>query len=158
MINHPLTILQRIPAFAKLGLIHPNPLVQVLEGACQVQGSQPVPIPYQIREVSVSRTSPAPPSLNLWCFPGTRIPERQALNGRRESAAEPLPAMNTRTEPRLLGATSVLQEGLVFPNNRGSPRSSPAGTLANRSRRIPEAARPLTGATLNDTCRQQRPD
>lgn len=70
MINHPLTILQRISAVAKLGLIHPNPLVQVLEGTCQVQRSQPVLIPYQIREESVSSCSSSlsPPTLNFACF------------------------------------------------------------------------------------------
>lgn len=59
MINHPLTILQRMPAFAKPGLIHRNPPVQVGEGTCQVQRRQPVLIRYQIREVSGSRRTGA---------------------------------------------------------------------------------------------------
>lgn len=59
MINHPLTILQRKPAFAKPGLIHWNPPVQVGEGTCQVQRRQPVLIRYQIREVSGSRRTGA---------------------------------------------------------------------------------------------------
>ena len=59
MINHPLTILQRTPAFAKPGLIPRNPPVQVVEGTCQVQGRQPVLIRYQIREVSGSRRTGA---------------------------------------------------------------------------------------------------
>ena len=59
MINHPLTILQRMPAFAKPGLIRRNPPVQVGEGTCQVQRRQPVLIRYQIREVSGSRRTGA---------------------------------------------------------------------------------------------------
>lgn len=59
MINHPLTILQRMPAFAKPGLIRRNPPVQVGEGTCQVQRRQPVLIRYQIREVSESRRTGA---------------------------------------------------------------------------------------------------
>lgn len=59
MINHPLTILQRMPAFAKPCLIQQNPPVQVGEGTCQVQQRQPVLIRYQIREVSGSRRTGA---------------------------------------------------------------------------------------------------
>lgn len=59
MINHPLTIPQRMPAFAKPGLIRRNPPVQVEEGTCQVQRRQPVLIRYQIREVSGSRRTGA---------------------------------------------------------------------------------------------------
>lgn len=59
MINHPLTILRRMPAFAKPGLIRRNPPVQVGEGTCQVQRRQPVLIRYQIREVSGSRRTGA---------------------------------------------------------------------------------------------------
>lgn len=59
MINHPLTILRRTPAFAKPGLIRRNPPVQVGEGTCQVRRRQPVLIRYQIREVSGSRRTGA---------------------------------------------------------------------------------------------------
>lgn len=48
-----------MPAFAKPGLIHRNPPVQVGEGTCQVQRRQPVLIRYQIREVSGSRRTGA---------------------------------------------------------------------------------------------------
>lgn len=81
MINHPLTILQRMPAFAKPGLIHRNPPVQVGEGTCQVQQRQPVLIRYQIREVSGSRRTGAtllfladPKSLPTSSSPKTKPP------------------------------------------------------------------------------------
>lgn len=83
-----------MPAFAKPGLIHRNPPVQVGEGTCQVQRRQPVLIRYQIREVSGSRrtgatllfladpkplptssspkTQPSPPNAIL--FPSRRVP------------------------------------------------------------------------------------
>lgn len=126
MINHPLTILQRISAFAKPGLIHPNPLLQVLEATCQVQRRQPVLIPYQIREVSVSRrsTSASPPSLNL-----PRLPELSAPTPARRhvcggggggGAAEPLPGGITSHLLACAGAKSILQEGLVSPRRPSS--------------------------------------
>lgn len=59
MINHPLTILRRMPVFAKPGLILRKPPVQVGEGTCQVQRRQPVLIRYQIKEVSGSRRTGA---------------------------------------------------------------------------------------------------
>lgn len=87
MINHPLTILRRTPAFAKPGLIRRNPPVQVGEGTCQVRRRQPVLIRYQIREVSGSRRtgatllfladprpSPATAAVAAATSPKTRLP------------------------------------------------------------------------------------
>lgn len=87
MINHPLTILRRTPAFAKPGLIRPNPPVQVGEGTCQVRRRQPVLIRYQIREVSGSRRTgatllfladprPSPAVAAAATSPETRLPHR----------------------------------------------------------------------------------
>ena len=59
MINHPLTILQRILAFAKTGPYPQKSACAGWEGTCQVQGRQPVLIRYQIREVSGSRRTGA---------------------------------------------------------------------------------------------------
>lgn len=133
MINHPLTILQRMPAFAKPGLIHRNPPVQVGEGVCQVQRRQPVLIRYQIREVSGSRRTGAtllfladPKPLPTNSSPKTLPPPPQhhfiSISHSPEHPPPPPPTASAATHSTSTSSVSASQP-VTWSRRSGSSRS-----------------------------------